>query len=394
MNSMAVLRRYNRIAKERDVRSSSSKESARMEDLIVRVHFGALYRLITKSSKAIPISEIERHRGRQDKAIRDLSHAGHIFSVNPDSYYQKCFWTETLEDNLLKYSSAHTPIGEDIVVHDLLNILTYRTQSPGDCNRYIRDAGWYIIGGYYDSVGRDGIYRLADIWLNKDQYLFKGDDDLDTPVSWEECKEPASCIKRSIFKVLPKLVLRNSAEIYTNVMRKYLGSNNLTDENPYTLGITLLNINSVVPTPENIDVVKKQCQTALDAIKKYQELCSNLEQSIALPKGLGNYNKHLLIAGIQEMLRSAPILALGSEHIASDKLKGRSSEELAKYILEHAYLMSYDKLFDDRIGDWHEDRSYGIDVQNLNGYQNGIVPVKYAQEDEVLSESFRTVLNR
>lgn len=330
----------------------------RLEELKWRVHICALRKLLSKSDGAIPIHDIESHRGRQQKAVLNLTKARHLRFIgrskeNKWSSEINYYWTDTLEDYLKVYAEQDNPMGEDTVRDHLEEVIlgaggNYRK------TRNLLEVGWV-------AIQNASLPRLASAWSEKDQYLFMGEGsmknryDNDNPdcnaLPWEDCKKPLLMIRRDAYKAMPKLLLRNAAEIYAGVMYDRLmaldahlkGSSHET-----ALTVTVANIGAMVPTPENLIAVSNQCLDAIEALRAYIETCNKVADSV--DRHGSEWQKDILKLAIKDMLSAAPALAMGASHPSVYHLLHMNA--LAKYILEHAQWMDYTRLYDDRPGNW------------------------------------------
>lgn len=123
------------------------------------------------------------------------------------------------------------------------------------------------------------------------------------------------------------------------------------------------NVGEVPPTDHNLEVLKEQCEEGIAALKAYLEACTKIEQSVHRHGDERSWMHDMLALGIEEMLRSAPIVVMDETHPSTSRLK--SMKELSRYILENSEWMSYNLLFDDREGDWHITRKYAGDTISL-----------------------------
>lgn len=214
----------------RGIHKKTLTQDERLNELKTRVHLCALRALLSKEEKAISLHDLESNRGRQKKAVRDLTKAqhiyfiGHIKKANSYSSDSSCYyWTGTLDSCVDEYAALDVTQGEDSVRRDLAAVLSGNSSA--------QNLSWGNIGWTRIQIGN--LQRLAHAWTHRDDYLFMGSSKKrDTysydytpdnkPRPWKECDNPQYLISRRIFASMPKLLLRNAAEIYTSVMYDYL----------------------------------------------------------------------------------------------------------------------------------------------------------------------------
>jgi len=363
-------------------------QEKRLKELIHRVHLCALKILLSKETQAIDCYQIETNMGRVNKAVRDLTEAGHIHQVsytNSDYRPHSEHWVDTLDASLHDYEKTPSPSVGESIIREHVNEL-FSLNRAGAWNRKsidsLRRVGWAVIE-------ESDIGLLAKVWLHRDEYLFMGPAKEDQkgnywnniikhypePQTWSACKKPQYFMRRREYESLPKILLRNVVEEYAGYMVDRLERSDMG-----TLGHAdvkyfenhLLNITTLTPTEEHIDTALKQCQDTIKIVTEYMEQCQRLKAAVKKIGGTQPYSKDLIVRAVDDLLAQSPIILTSDKdkvEYFSRHMQWNALKETARYVLDHAELMDYNALYDDRVSvfevpdDTIDTKNYDIDEE-------------------------------
>lgn len=336
---------------------SKQDEKKRAEELTVNMHRLALIALLKKEKKGVYAHYIERHGGRQNKAIRLLTEAGHIVPSTAKAnkgYYGKMYWvTETFDRMLPEYAkSAGNTDMENNLAENLMKFLF-------ESSYYNYGDNLYMLGGsFFDS---SKVEDLAYVWLHRDEYVFIGvvnerpfDDTYTDPMPWDKCRHPVMYMSRKNYESYPKILLRNAVEMYAGGMLCRLVKDDMSIKDVsydvYFKNI-VVNITKVLPTAANIDTVIDSCRRTIDIMTEYMNMCKRMRDLLETSGGDESYHRCIIEKAIDHFMVQAPVF-LSSEDVDSESFNIPMRFDLLKtimrYALDHADVMSYDRLFDDR----------------------------------------------
>jgi hypothetical protein len=377
-------------------------DAERLDQLRRIVHLRALRDTISKVSSDISLGKIESNRGRQGKAIRMLKNAGLVeyAGKKKDSNYS---WATPenmylvtpgpFEESVREYAASYTPAcGESTVRTHLQELLLGSSIGYGWRGRKkmtsINAVGWTCIE-------EADIVTLSRAYLHRDEFMFMNagkesrydETGVDGyPGEWGSKKAPAYLISKAVFESLPKVLIRNAAEIYASTMYDYLALMEAGFKgwsNDATLNITVCNVGHMDPTNTNFDALQDQCAKGIEVLKRYSEMCNMVRA--AVERNGDGWTRTILSLAVKEMLRAAPaVLATDDPEMHPSGERLRNMAGLYRYCLEHASIMSYEALYDDREGSFKTPNHNEDDTPVYMGGEGGV---------NLLSKSFNTLLN-